>query len=446
MELLERDGDREVLETAISESRSAGRVVVVAGEAGIGKTALVTAVVDGRRAGPLGRLRSADHAAADGPAATTSPARSAARCWPRSRAARARPCWPRRSTSWPAARCSSSRTCTGPTTRRSTCWRCSGRRLLRSPGCLILTSRNDAGPRCGACSAALPRECVRRIEPAALSPRGRRAAGAARGARARGPAHGLGRQPVLRHRGAGRARGRASRPACATRWRCASTRSARRRARSSSWRPSSRRASSCRWSAAAGEAIDECIDAGLLTPARRHAGLPPRPRPPRGRGRASRRVRQRELDGRVLEALEALRRRRPGAARAPRPPRRRRGRRSGGSRPPRPAPRAAAHGHRQALEHWEAALLAPAGDPGGARGRRRRGLPVRARRSARSRRGRALLAIHEAAGDALRAGDDLRWLSRVLWWAGRGTEAATVGDRRSRCSRPSRTAASWRRR
>ena len=50
MELLERDGDREVLETAISDARSAGRVVVVVGEAGIGKTALVTAVVDGRRA------------------------------------------------------------------------------------------------------------------------------------------------------------------------------------------------------------------------------------------------------------------------------------------------------------------------------------------------------------------------------------------------------------
>ena len=42
MELLERDGEREALETAIEESRSAGRVVVVAGEAGIGKTALVS--------------------------------------------------------------------------------------------------------------------------------------------------------------------------------------------------------------------------------------------------------------------------------------------------------------------------------------------------------------------------------------------------------------------
>ena len=43
--------------------------------------------------------------------------------------------------------------------------------------------------------------------------------------------------------------------------------------------------------------------------------------------------------------------------------------------------------------------------------------------------GRALLAYHEAAGDALRTGDALRLLSRLLWWAGRGSEAATVGDR-----------------
>ena len=43
MELLERDGDREVLSAAIEESRSLGRIVVVVGEAGIGKTALVTA-------------------------------------------------------------------------------------------------------------------------------------------------------------------------------------------------------------------------------------------------------------------------------------------------------------------------------------------------------------------------------------------------------------------
>jgi predicted ATPase len=50
VELLERDGDRDVLATAIDESRTAGRVAVVLGEAGIGKTALVAAVCDGVQA------------------------------------------------------------------------------------------------------------------------------------------------------------------------------------------------------------------------------------------------------------------------------------------------------------------------------------------------------------------------------------------------------------
>ena len=71
MELLERDREREVLETAIEESlASRGVVVVVEGEAGIGKTALVT--VDrglDRAARAVGRVRPADHAAPDGPAA-----------------------------------------------------------------------------------------------------------------------------------------------------------------------------------------------------------------------------------------------------------------------------------------------------------------------------------------------------------------------------------------
>jgi predicted ATPase len=52
VELLERDGERDALVAAIEESRAAGRVVVVVGEAGIGKTALVASVcdaLDGRR-------------------------------------------------------------------------------------------------------------------------------------------------------------------------------------------------------------------------------------------------------------------------------------------------------------------------------------------------------------------------------------------------------------
>src|SRR5919107_3725137 len=49
MELLERDADRDAVGQAIEESQAAGRIVVVAGEAGIGKTALVSALAGGHR-------------------------------------------------------------------------------------------------------------------------------------------------------------------------------------------------------------------------------------------------------------------------------------------------------------------------------------------------------------------------------------------------------------
>src|SRR5688572_6689521 len=49
VELLERDREREALETAIEDSRARGVVVVVAGEPGIGKTALVSSVAAGHR-------------------------------------------------------------------------------------------------------------------------------------------------------------------------------------------------------------------------------------------------------------------------------------------------------------------------------------------------------------------------------------------------------------
>ena len=37
--------------------------------------------------------------------------------------------------------------------------------------------------------------------------------------------------------------------------------------------------------------------------------------------------------------------------------------------------------------------------------------------------------MHEAAGDPLQAGESLRWLARILWWSGRGAEAAEDADR-----------------
>ena len=41
---------------------------------------------------------------------------------------------------------------------------------------------------------------------------------------------------------------------------------------------------------------------------------------------------------------------------------------------------------------------------------------------------RALLRIHEAGEEPNRVGEDLRWLSRILWWAGEGAEAAAAAD------------------
>ena len=42
---------------------------------------------------------------------------------------------------------------------------------------------------------------------------------------------------------------------------------------------------------------------------------------------------------------------------------------------------------------------------------------------------RALLELHVAAGDGLRAGEDERWLSRIHWWAGDAPSAKAAADR-----------------
>ena len=42
---------------------------------------------------------------------------------------------------------------------------------------------------------------------------------------------------------------------------------------------------------------------------------------------------------------------------------------------------------------------------------------------------RALLELHSAAGDGLRAGDDERWLGRILWWSGDVPAATEATDR-----------------
>ena len=90
---------------------------------------------------------------------------------------------------------------------------------------------------------------------------------------------------------------------------------------------------------------------------------------------------------------------------------------------------AAAGGHRGALAHWEAALAAADGDDLEAL----EGVAVEAYLCGKPERAlearRAVLALHEAAGDPLGTGASLRWLSRLLWWTGQGEEAAAAGER-----------------
>ena len=97
----------------------------------------------------------------------------------------------------------------------------------------------------------------------------------------------------------------------------------------------------------------------------------------------------------------------------------------------------AAGGHRQALAQWEAALATydARGDLASTPGRAEalEGVAVEAYLCGRPQPAlearQALLALHEAEGDLRRAGDDLRWLSRIHWWSGQGKEAETLGDR-----------------
>ncbi|MEA2481836.1 MAG: hypothetical protein QOJ07_3758, partial [Thermoleophilaceae bacterium] len=427
MELLERERERATLSAALTESLGAGRVVLVVGEAGIGKTALVTAVAEDLTAPrrvywgacdplitprPLGPLRDVARvaggrilAALDGPgsredvlaAALDELAASAVLVIEDLH-------WADDATLDLVALL--------------------GRRLVRSPGCLILTSRSDALPEVRRVLGALPRECLRRIEPGPLSEHAvaRLAQEAGREASDLHAVSGgnpffvtealtapAGEVPAsVRDTVALRvdALGAAAREVVE---RCAVV-------------PGSTELALAGGDAAA---IDECIAAGLLqlhgeALAFRHdlarlavqEGISP--------------VRRRELDRRVLAALEArgdadlarlvhharhagdadaIRRLAPAAARTA----------------------SAARGHRQAWEHWEAALEAGGGAEALEGVSHEAYLCGRLDRAVEA--ARALLAVHEAAGDTLATGDALRWLSRVLWWWGQGSEATEVGDR-----------------
>ena len=158
--------------------------------------------------------------------------------------------------------------------------------------------------------------------------------------------------------------------------------------------------------------------------ARGDARVPPRPGTARGRGGdltgAPPRTRQ---EG--AERTRAVRRRRPRPARAPRAPL---GDTDAIRRLAPAAARAASagRGHRQALAHWEAALEAAGGDDIEALEGITNEAYLCGSLDQAVEAARAVLAHYE--GDALKKGDALRWLSRVLWWSGQGEQARAAGD------------------
>ena len=440
MELLEREDERQDLEAAIEQSRSAGRVVVVAGEAGIGKTALVASVCE-----TLGSRRVL-WGACD-PLVTP------------------RPMGPLRDVAWQVGGPMGEAMDSGSRERvlaaaldelaagsssvlvvEDLHWADDatldllallGRRLARSRGCLVLTCRSDAlseRTEVRRVLGTLPRDCIRRIEPRALS----EDAVAVLARRA-------GREPSDLHAVSGgnpffvtevlaapeRERVPASvRDAVALRVALIGA-EARAVVELAAVVPGSTELGLVTETVGGGAAaIDECIGAELLrlrggALAFRHDLAR------RAVEDAISPVRRRELDRLALHALEARgsedparlahHARRAGDVAAIR----------------RLAPLAAgaasaAGGHRQALEHWEAALSASEGTDARGWAAALEGVAVEAYLCGRPERAlearRALLEIHEAAGDSRRVGDDLRWLSRILWWTGRGAEAAAAGD------------------
>jgi DNA-binding CsgD family transcriptional regulator/tetratricopeptide (TPR) repeat protein len=423
LDLLERERERSTLSAALSESREAGRVALVLGEAGIGKTALVTSVTESltdRRVlwgacdplitpRPLGPLRDVAREAGGRLGAVIDAGREPVLTAALDELADQAVLviedlhWADDATLDLVALL--------------------GRRLVRSPGCLIITSRNEALPEVRRVLSALPRECVRRIEPDPLS-----ADAVAQLAREAGrdaaDLHAVtGGNPFFVTEALATPAGEI--PASvrdAVAFRIATLDDAAREVvELCAVVPG---ATELKLITSPAAAIDACIDAGLLqlrgeTLAFRHdlarlaveEGISP--------------VRRRELDQKVLRALEdgggadlarlvhharragdsaAIRRLAPAAAKAA----------------------GAAHGHRQALAHWEAANAAAGGDDPEALEGITKEAYLCGRLDQAVEAARALLAHHEH--DPLKKGDSLRRLSRVLWWSGQGEEARERGD------------------
>ena len=93
---------------------------------------------------------------------------------------------------------------------------------------------------------------------------------------------------------------------------------------------------------------------------------------------------------------------------------------------------AAAGSHREATAHYRAALAASKDLATSERAELLEGLSVEAYLCDRVDEAldarREAIALREELGELRPLGDGLRWLSRILWWAGRGTEAAEAGD------------------
>ncbi|HKG63410.1 MAG TPA: LuxR C-terminal-related transcriptional regulator [Solirubrobacteraceae bacterium] len=428
MELLERDREREALEQAIGESRSAGRVVVVAGEAGIGKTALVSSLADGHRVlwgacdplitpRPMGPLRDAAHEAGGALAEAVEGSREdlLSAVLDELRA--------------PAALVVEDLHWADDATLDFVALL--GRRLPRSRGCLIVTCRPELRDEVRRVLSALPRECVRTVEPRALSEEAVALLAQQAGREAADLHATSGGNPFfvteVLAAPAGDGVPASVRDAVALRAAAAGSEALAVAELAAVFPGPAELGLVTGLAGAGGGAVDRCVEAGLLQ-LRGDALAFRHDLARRAVEDALSPLRRRELNARVLEGLEAagegdaarlvhharhagdagaIRRLAPAAARAA----------------------AAAGGHRQALEHWEAALEAAGGsDPEALEG-----VAVEAYHCARTERAlearQALLELHAAAGAGLRAGEDERWLGRILWWAGDVPAATAATDR-----------------